>query len=51
MAEKLGWPSSIFVESHSEDTDRVVLRIKEDFDLGSERLLDFLKEAYEAYSG
>jgi hypothetical protein len=51
LAEKLGWPSSIFVESRSEDTDRVVLRIKEDFDLESERLLDFLKEAYEAYSG
>jgi hypothetical protein len=51
LAEKLGWPSSVFVETRSEDTDRVVLRIKEDFDLEGERFLDFLKEAYEAYSG
>jgi hypothetical protein len=36
LAEKLGWPSSVFVESRSEETDRVVLRIKEDFDLESE---------------
>jgi hypothetical protein len=41
----------VFVESRSEDTDRVVLRIKEDFDLGSECFLEFLKGAYEAYSG
>lgn len=51
LAEKLGWPSSIFVESRSEDTDRVVLRIKEDFDLQSEEFLIFLREAYEAYAG
>jgi hypothetical protein len=51
LAEKLGWPSSVFVESRSEETDRVVLRIKEDFDLESECFLDFLKGAYEAYSG
>lgn len=51
LAEKLGWASSVLIENRSEDTDRVVLRIKEDFDLDSECFLDFLKEAFEAYSG
>jgi len=50
LAEKLGWPSSVFVESRSEDTDRIVLRIKEDFALASEGFLAFLTEAYEAYA-
>lgn len=50
LADKLGWPSSVHIESRSESTDRVILRIKEDFDLDSGCLLDFLKEAYEVYS-
>jgi hypothetical protein len=51
LSEKLGWASSVFIESRSDDTDRVVVRIKEDFDLESESFLEFLREAYEAYSG
>jgi hypothetical protein len=51
LSEKFGWPSSVFIGNRSEDTDRVVLRIKEDFDLESERFLEFLREAYEAFCG
>ena len=50
LAEKLGWPGSVLVESRTEDTDRIVLRIKEDFDLESEGFPAFLREAYEAYA-
>jgi hypothetical protein len=41
----------VFVENRSKETDRIVLRVKEDFDLESEVFLDFLQDAYEAYSG
>lgn len=51
LADKLGWPSTVFVENRSEDSDRVILRVKEDFNLESEVFLNFLEEAYEAYSG
>jgi hypothetical protein len=51
LSAKLEWPSSVFVENRSKETDRIVLRVKEDFDLESEVFLDFLQDAYEAYSG
>jgi hypothetical protein len=49
LSQKIGWPSSVFIESRSEEADRVVLRIKEDFDLEGEGFLGFLMEAYQAY--
>ncbi len=49
LAEKLGLPSSVLIQNRNETTDRVILRVKEDFDLDSEAFLDFLKEAYEAF--
>ncbi len=49
LAEKLGLPSSVMVQHRSENVDRVILRIKEDFDWESGAVLEFLKEAYRAY--
>jgi len=49
LAEKLGLPSSVFIQHRSEATERVVIRLKEDFDLESEAFLGFLQEAYEAF--
>lgn len=49
LAEKIGLPSSVYIEPRTESTERVVLRIKEDFDLDDERFLAFLKDAYEAF--
>ena len=48
-AEKLELPSSVLTVKNSEDTEKVILRIKEDFDLESEPFLAFLNEAYEAF--
>jgi hypothetical protein len=48
-AEKLGLSNSVSVENLNASTDRVMLRIKEDFDLGSKEFLRFLKEAHDAW--
>ncbi len=49
LAEKLGLPSSVLVKNRNEQTDRVYLRIKEDFDLSNETFVQFLHEAYKAF--
>lgn len=49
LAEKLGRGSSVSVENRNRSTDRIILRMKERFDLASKEFLRFLKEAYEAW--
>jgi hypothetical protein len=49
LSEKLGLPSSVLVQNRNEATDRITLRVKEDFNLEEEAFLVFLKEAYEAF--
>lgn len=49
LAEKLGLPSSVVIEHRNESTDRIKLRIKEDFDLTAETFLAFLERAYGAF--
>jgi hypothetical protein len=49
LSEKLGLPSSVEVQSRSEATDRIVLRLKEDFDPSGDEFLSFLHDAYEAF--
>lgn len=49
LSEKLSLPSSILVQNRNEATDRIRLRMKEDFNLESEAFISFLKEAYKAY--
>lgn len=49
LAEKLNLPSSVLVKHLNDATDRIVLRIKEGFDIESETFLQFLFEAYKAF--
>lgn len=49
LAEKMGLPSSVLVKNRNEQTDRLYLRIKEDFDLTSEAFVHFLQEAHKAF--
>ncbi|MGA1839478.1 MAG: hypothetical protein ACMUIU_02545 [bacterium] len=41
--------SSVFIKDWDKDTEQVQIRIKEDFDLESDRFLVFLEEAYRAF--
>lgn len=47
-SEKINLPSSIKLTSRTDATDKIQLRIKEDFDLESDAFLTFLKRAYQA---
>ncbi|GAB4358967.1 MAG: hypothetical protein Kow006_27770 [Gammaproteobacteria bacterium] len=49
LSEKLNLPSSVVIKNINESTDRVILRVKEDFNLESESFLHFLKAAYKAF--
>ncbi len=49
LSEKLNLPSSIIVKSRNESTERVILRIKDDFDLESDAFMEFLAAAYKAF--
>lgn len=44
FSEKFNLPSSITVKNINEYTDKIVLRIKKDFDLENKNFIDFLKE-------
>ena len=48
LSEKMGLPSSVFIQSRNEHTERLLLRLKEDFNLESEEFLRFLQAAYKA---
>lgn len=49
IADKMGLPSSVNIRKLTESTERIILRIKEDFDVQSEAFVDFLKQAYKAF--
>ena len=49
LADKFGLPSSVLIRKRGESTDRVTLRIKEDFHLKSQAFVEFLQEAHEAF--
>jgi hypothetical protein len=46
LSEKLNLPSSVDVVSRNELTDRIILRIKDDFDLNKPEFIGFLKDAF-----
>lgn len=48
LSDKFALPSSVFIKNRNEMTDRIYIRIKDDFDIESEVFLDFLQEAYNA---
>lgn len=49
LSDKLGLPSSILVSPENDKKDRVVLRIKEGYDIEDPRLVEFLMEAYKKF--
>lgn len=49
LAEKMNLPSSVLIVNRNEQTDRLYLRVKEDFDLSSDAFVNFLQEAYKAF--
>lgn len=50
LGEKLGMPSSVFVKSRNPSSDRVRFRMKKDFELKNTAFLDFLKDAFKAFT-
>jgi len=44
MSEKLNLPSSVIIKNRNETSDRIILRIKDDFDLTKPSFLNFLKD-------
>ena len=49
LSERLGLPSSVQVKPRNEGTDRVMLRVKDDFSLDSKAFVTFLGDAYKAF--
>ncbi len=48
LSDKLSLGNSVSIQERNEDTDKVIIRIKEDFDINSDEFLSFLKEAYDS---
>lgn len=46
LSDKFGLPSSVLVKSINNAKDRVIIRIKDDYDINDERLINLLIEAY-----
>lgn len=50
FSEKINLPSSVLIQSLNDSTDRIIIRIKEGFDIESETFRNFLDDAYKAFS-
>lgn len=48
LSEKIALPSSVCIQNRNEKVDRIILRIKEGFNLRTEAFLTFLKDAFKA---
>ena len=48
VGEKLGMPSTVFVENRNQTSDRIRLRAKEDFDVKSDTFVKFMRDAFKA---
>lgn len=49
IADKMGLPSSVNIRKLTESTERVILRLKGDFNVQSEAFIGFLNKAYNAF--
>jgi hypothetical protein len=49
LSKKLGLQSSILVDKRNATSDRIVLRLKEGFDIENDMFVSFVKEAYQAF--
>jgi len=50
LSEKLNLDSSILIYERNEKTDKIIMRIKEGFDLENPALLEFFKKTYDRFS-
>lgn len=50
LSEKFNQPSSVNIKITNETSDRILLRIKDDFDMTKPEFLDFLKETLKCIS-
>ena len=48
LSDKFSMPSSVFVKNRNQTSDRIRLRVKEEFDLKAEVFTKFLEKAYKA---
>ena len=39
----------VFIKNRNDNTDRMYIRVKDDFDLESEEFVNFLKDAHKAF--
>ncbi len=49
IGDKLGLPSSVNIRKLTGQTDRIILRLKDDFDIQGNAFIEFLKKAYRAF--
>lgn len=49
MGEKMGLPSSVMVRPQRNGKDKVTLRLKEDFEIGTEEFASFIRDAYNVF--
>lgn len=49
LSEKISLPNSISIIQKNDTSDRIIIRIKEDFNLESEEFLEFLQKAYDSF--
>jgi hypothetical protein len=49
LSEKFNLPSSVLVLNRNDKTDRIYLRIKDDFKIDTDQFLSFLSDAYKAF--
>lgn len=49
FSEKIALPSSVLIKNRNENTDRISIRIKEDYNLESEEFLKFLMNTVKAF--
>lgn len=49
LADKISLPSSVMVQQESKKRERVIVRIKEGFDLGNSSFMALLKKAYDCF--
>lgn len=49
FSEKINLPSSVFIKNRNDISDRMNIRVKDDFNLKSEEFINFLKDVYKAF--
>lgn len=49
LSDKLTLPSSVFIKNRNPSSDKIKIRIKEEFNMKSETFINFLHDAYKAF--